>query len=335
MKHIFTIAFLLIAMSCSKSDSKSTNLNGAGATFPYPIYAAWSFDYYKSEKIKLNYQSIGSGGGVKQITNRTVDFGASDAPVPAEKLVEEKLLQFPAIIGGVVPIVNIPNVAAGQLKLSSEVLAKIYMNEITMWNDPAIVADNEGIELPAKEITTVQRSDGSGTTAIFTNFLGVVYPKFEEKIGMGKAVKWIGGVGAKGNEGVANYVKKLEYSIGYVEYAYAKQNNLSDVQLRNKAGNFVSPNVESFMAAGASAEWNPDNHFYLWMINAPGENSWPITGASFILMAQEKPEVNKNVIKFFEWCFQNGDKTAVDKTYIPLPEELKTKVRAYWATHVK
>jgi phosphate transport system substrate-binding protein len=209
------------------------------------------------------------------------------------------------------------------------------MNEITMWNDPAIVADNEGIELPAKEITTVQRSDGSGTTAIFTNFLGVVYPKFEEKIGMGKAVKWIGGVGAKGNEGVANYVKKLEYSIGYVEYAYAKQNNLSDVQLRNKAGNFVSPNVESFMAAGASAEWNPDNHFYLWMINAPGENSWPITGASFILMAQEKPEVNKNVIKFFEWCFQNGDKTAVDKTYIPLPEELKTKVRAYWATHVK
>lgn len=332
MTKIIGISLLLIMIACS--GKSSSTINGAGATFPYPIYAAWSYDYYKSTQTKLNYQSIGSGGGVKQIMNRTVEFGASDAPVEAAKLEENKLLQFPAIIGGVVPIVNVEGVESGALKLSNDVLAKIYMKEITMWDDAAIKADNPDITLPSEKISSIHRSDGSGTTAIFTNYLTIVYPEFEQKIGKGKSVKWIEGVGAKGNEGVANYVKQLKNSIGYVEYAYAKENNLSYAQVKNKEGNFVTPNVESFKSAAEFAEWDPSQHFYLWLIDAPGENSWPITGASFILLAKENIEANKKVITFFEWCFQNGDKTAIDKTYIPLPETLKQQIRTYWQANI-
>ena len=328
-----SISILLLLAACSgKSDD---TINGAGATFPYPIYAAWAYDYKQTTEIKLNYQSIGSGGGVKQIMSRTVEFGASDAPVEVDELNKNDLLQFPAIIGGVVPIINMPGMESGAIKLSDKVLAEIFMEEITMWNDDQIKADNPDLELPAEKITSVHRSDGSGTTAIFTNYLSIVYPSFEEKIGKGKSVKWIGGVGSKGNEGVANYVKQLNYSIGYVEYAYAKENNLSHIQLKNKAGQYVSPNVESFKSAAEFAEWNPANHFYLWLINAPGENSWPITGASFILLAKEKPEANKKVIQFYDWCFKNGDQTAINKTYIPLPESLKNQIRQYWQDNIK
>ena len=333
MLKIIKISLFILIIGCS-SKSNDT-INGAGATFPYPIYAAWAYDYKQTTEIRLNYQSIGSGGGVKQITSRTVEFGASDAPVKPEDLVKSDLLQFPAIIGGVVPIVNMPGMEPGAIKLSDKVLAEIFLAEITMWNDPQIIADNPGIVLPAEKITSVHRSDGSGTTAIFTNYLAIVYPDFETKIGKGKSVKWIGGVGAKGNEGVANYVKQLNYSIGYVEYAYAKENTLSYIQLKNKAGQYVSPNVESFKSAAEFAKWNPKEHFYLWLINAPGEGSWPITGASFILLAKDKPESNKKVIQFFEWCFQNGDQTAINKTYIPLPESLKEQIKTYWQENIK
>ncbi|MCB0279696.1 MAG: phosphate ABC transporter substrate-binding protein PstS [Calditrichaeota bacterium] len=333
MMKLTVLSALVLLVSCS-GGKKDDTINGAGATFPYPIYAAWAYDYKQTSEIKLNYQSIGSGGGVKQIMSRTVEFGASDAPVEAEELNKNQLLQFPAIIGGVVPIVNLPGQESGSVKLSDKVLAEIFMEEITMWNDEQIKADNPDLNLPAEKITSVHRSDGSGTTAIFTNYLADVYPKFEEKVGKGKSVKWVGGVGAKGNEGVANYVKQLPYSIGYVEYAYAKENDLSHVQLKNKAGNYVSPTVETFKSAAEFAEWDPSTHFYLWLINAPGESSWPITGASFILMAKEKPETNKKVIQFFDWCFKNGDQTAISKTYIPLPESLKQQIRTYWQANI-
>ncbi|RMD91322.1 MAG: phosphate ABC transporter substrate-binding protein PstS [Calditrichaeota bacterium] len=305
-------------------------INGAGATFPYPVYAAWAYEYQKATKIKLNYQSIGSGGGVRQISQRTVDFGASDAPLTPERLAKEELLQFPAIIGGVVPIVNIPGIKSGQLKLTQEALGKIFAGEIEYWDDPAIKSVNQDLNLPHKKITSVHRSDGSGTTAIFTKYLAVVYPEFEKKVGVGKSVKWVGGIGAKGNEGVANYVKRVKYSIGYVEFAYAKQNKLPYALLRNKEGNFVAPDFSTFKAAAANAEWNLDEHFYLWLVDEPGKDSWPITGASFILLAKEKPESNKRVVKFYDWCFKNGDKTAERLTYVPLPEKLKNLIREYW-----
>ena len=310
-------------------------INGAGASFPFPIYQAWALDYYKATGIRLNYQSIGSGGGVRQITNRTVEFGASDAPVKPEKLKKEKLLQFPAIIGGVVPIINVPGVQKNTLKLSSEAITKIFMGEITHWNDKLIAKENPNASLPNKKITTVKRSDGSGTTAIFTNYLASANAEFEKKVGVGKSVKWPkGGVSAKGNEGVANYVKRIKNSIGYVEYAYAKKNNLSYALLQNKEGHYVAPTVESFKAAAAYAEWKPEENFYLWMVNAPGKDSWPVTGASFILLGSEKAESNKKVTDFYDWCFKNGDQRAIDETYIPLPVSLKDKIRTYWSKNI-
>ncbi|GAB4170760.1 MAG: phosphate ABC transporter substrate-binding protein PstS [Calditrichia bacterium] len=308
-------------------------ISGAGATFPYPVYSAWAYEYHKAENIKLNYQSIGSGGGVKQITKRTVDFGASDAPLKPERLEREGLLQFPAIIGGVVPIVNMPGVKSGQLKLSGEVLAKIFTEEIKYWDNAEIKALNPDVTLPHKKISSIHRSDGSGTTAIFTSYLAIVYPNFEKLVGVGKSVKWIGGIGAKGNEGVANYVRRVKYSIGYVEFAYAKQNKLPHVLLKNKDGNFVEPGFDNFKAAAANAEWKPEEHFYLWLLNEPGANSWPITGASFILLAKENQESNKRVVKFYDWCFNNGDATAEKLTYVPLPESLKNLIRDYWKKH--
>ncbi len=333
MKKLMAI-FISILMLTGLSFGQGI-INGAGATFPFPVYSAWAYDYHKTTDIKINYQSIGSGGGVKQITSRVVEFGATDAPVKPEKLVKDNLLQFPAIIGGVVPIVNLPGIKPGELKLSGEVLVKIFMGEIKNWDDPAILKDNQGLKLPSTKITTIHRADGSGTTAILTTYFVSVMPEFKEKVGVGKAVNWPDGIGAKGNEGVANYVKRVKNSIGYVEYAYAKQNKLADVQIRNREGNFVKPGAESFKAAAAYAEWDPDNHFYLWMVNSPGKDSWPITGASFILLAKERPEDNKKVIKFYDCCFNNGDQTAARLTYIPLPESLKDKIRAYWQKNIR
>ncbi len=308
-------------------------INGAGATFPYPVYQAWAYMYYKATGIKLNYQSIGSGGGIRQIKNRTVDFGASDAPLPPEKLDEYKLYQFPAIIGGVVPVVNIPGIKGGQLKLDADTICHIYLGDIKYWDNQKIKALNPDLNLPHQEISVVHRADGSGTTAIFTNYLAGACEDWKNKVGAGKAVKWPVGIGGKGNEGVANYVKRLKYSIGYVEFAYAKQNRLSYTLLKNPAGKFVAPSIETFKAAGATAQFDPKKHFYLWMVNAPGENAWPIAGASFILEAREKTEVNKKVNKFFKWAFENGDKIAERLDYVPLPKELKEKIYNYWKEH--
>lgn len=305
-------------------------INGAGATFPYPVYAAWAYMYYKETGIKLNYQSIGSGGGVRQIKNRTVDFGASDAPLPPEKLKEYKLYQFPAIIGGVVPVVNIPGVRSGKLKLDPEIICNIYLGKIKYWDNEQIKKINPKLDLPHKEIQVIHRADGSGTTAIFTTYLSGACPEWKEKVGSGKAVKWPVGIGGKGNEGVANYVKRLKYSIGYVEFAYAKQNRLTYTLLKNPAGNFVAPSIETFKAAGATANFDPKKDFYLWMVNAPGKKAWPIAGASFILEAREKTETNKKVNRFFKWAFEKGDKIAEKLDYVPLPKELKQKIYSYW-----
>ena len=305
-------------------------INGAGATFPYPVYSAWAQEYYKSTGIRLNYQSIGSGGGIRQIKNRTVDFGASDAPLSPEKLEEYKLYQYPAIIGGVVPVVNIEGVGAGQLKLDSSSLCNIYLGKIKYWDNPKIKEQNPNLKLPHEKITVVHRSDGSGTTAIFTTYLAEVCPDWKDQVGAGKSVKWPAGIGGKGNEGVANYVKRSKFSIGYVEFAYAKQNKLAYIKLKNKAGNYVEPSIESFKDAGATANFEPDKHFYLWMVNAPGKKAWPIAGASFILLAKEKTDINKRVNAFYKWAFENGDKIATKLDYVPLPKELKDKIYKYW-----
>ncbi len=327
MKKI--LAGFVVAGVVSTSFAGDT-INGAGATFPYPVYAAWAYKYYKETGIKLNYQSIGSGGGIRQIKNRTVDFGASDAPLNPEKLDEYKLYQFPAIIGGVVPVVNIPGVKAGKLRLDSDTLCHIFLGDIKYWDNEKIKKLNPEINLPHKDIKVVHRSDGSGTTAIFTTYLSQVCPDWKEKVGAGKAVKWPVGIGGKGNEGVANYVKRLKYSIGYVEFAYAKQNRLKYTLLKNQAGNFVAPSIETFKSAGATANFDPKKHFYLWMVNAPGKNAWPIAGASFILEAREKAEVNKKVNRFFKWAFEHGDEIAIKLDYVPLPKELKEKIYRYW-----
>lgn len=326
LSFVLTLTVLLLF---SKAFAEET-LNGAGATFPYPVYSAWAYDYHKATGVKLNYQSIGSGGGIRQIVNRTVDFGASDNVLTSEELNKDNLLQFPAVIGGVVPVVNIPGVKEGQLKLDSETLCKIFLGEIKNWSDPKIKAMNQNLNLPDKEITVVHRSDGSGTTAIWTHYLSGACPAWKDKVGYGTSVKWPVGIGGKGNEGVANYVKRTAYSIGYVEFAYAKQNKLTYTLLKNPAGNFVAPSFETFEDAAETAAFDAKNHFATWLTNASGKNSWPIAGATFILLAKEKKESNIRTVKFFDWAFNNGDAKARELIYIPLPKSLKDKIRAYW-----
>jgi phosphate transport system substrate-binding protein len=330
MKTILKLALVAALVFSFGQAEAAEMLNGAGATFPYPVYSAWAFDYNKVTGVQLNYQSIGSGGGVKQITARTVDFGASDDPMKPESLAKEKLLQFPAVIGGVVPVANLENVKPGQLKLDADTLCKIFLGDIKKWSDARVTKLNAGLKLPDSEITVVYRSDGSGTTAIFTNYLDETCPAWKEKVGAGKAVKFPVGIGGKGNEGVANYVKRTANSIGYVEFAYAKQNKLDYTQLKNKAGNFVEPGFESFEDAAETGDFDAKKGFYLWLTNAPGKQSWPIAGATFILLAQEKTDPNKQTVKFFDWAFKNGDNKAKELVYVPLPKSLKDKVRAYW-----
>ncbi|WP_050742500.1 phosphate ABC transporter substrate-binding protein PstS [Deferribacter desulfuricans] len=319
---MFLVSFSIFA--------KQKIINGAGATFPYPVYSAWAYKYYKETGVRLNYQSIGSGGGVRQIKNRTVDFGASDAPLTPEKLNEYKLYQFPAIIGGVVPVVNIKGLKAGEFKLTKGILANIFLGKITKWNDPEISKVNPGVKLPDAKITVVHRSDGSGTTAIFTKYLAAISDEWKNKVGTGKSVNWPVGIGGKGNEGVANYVKRVKNSIGYVEFAYAKNNKLTYVLLENKEGNFVAPSFDAFKAAAAFANWDKKKGYYLWLVNAPGKDSWPIAGASFILLAKEQVESNKRVVKFYDWAFKNGDEIAEKLLYVPLPKNLKDNIRNYW-----
>lgn len=327
---LLVIAALLMCFSPAQA---AETLNGAGATFPYPVYSAWAYEYHKVTGVKLNYQAIGSGGGIRQITERTVDFGASDAPLTPAHLDKARLFQFPAVMGGVVPVVNIRGVKAGQLKLDSDAFSKIYLGEIKYWDDERIKALNPNVMLPHKKITVVHRSDGSGTTAIFTHYLSAVSPEWKNEVGAGTSVKWPVGIGGKGNQGVANYTKRAPNSIGYVEFAYAVQNKLAYVLLKNSAGNFVAPSFDAFEDAAATANFDPQKHFYLWLVNAPGSKAWPIAGATFILLAREKPATNKKVTAFYNWSFKNGDAEAKKLVYVPLPESLKNKIRAYWKEH--
>ena len=332
MKRIATLA-LIAVLALGTAAFAEDMLNGAGATFPYPVYSAWAHEYNKITGLRLNYQSIGSGGGIKQITERTVDFGASDKPLTPEELAKANLLQFPAVIGGVVPVVNIQGIKAGELRLDPETVCKIYMGEITKWNDPKIKGLNPKVNLPNSEITVVHRSDGSGTTAIFTDYLSDVCPAWKEKVGAGTSVSWPAGIGGKGNEGVANYVQQTANSIGYVEFAYAKQNNLTFTLLKNHAGTFVAPSFETFEDAAATASFDPKKDFYLWLNDAPGKKAWPIAGATFILLAKEKKDSNMKVVKFYDWAFKNGDVKAKELIYVPLPKSLKSKIEGYWKSN--
>lgn len=315
------------------------DFNGAGATFPSPIYAKWAEAYSSQSGGGLNYQSIGSGGGIKQIQARIVDFGASDAPMNPDELAHAGLTQFPTVIGGVVPVVNIDGVAPGQLKLDDKVLADIFQGRITKWNDRRIVADNPGLALPNETINVMYRQDGSGTTFIFTTYLSQISPDWKNSVGAGKAVKWPVGTGGMGNDTVASYVRRLKNSIGYVEYAYVLQNKMTYAQLKNRDGYFVSPTDASFKAAAANAQWDADKGFYEILTDEPGADSWPITGATFILVyksaSAEKAERAKEVLKFFDWAFTNGDKLASELNYVPLPANLKTMIHSAWKSQVK
>ncbi len=326
---------LIISLGLAAMVSTGANaadITGAGASFPYPLYAKWAEAYKAKTGNGLNYQSIGSGGGIKQITAKTVDFGASDAPLTADKLDAEGLLQFPTVMGGVVPVVNLEGVNTGALKLSPAVLADIFLGKVKKWNEPVIANLNAGIKLPDLNITVVHRADGSGTTWIYTNYLSKVSAEWKEKVGNNAAVQWPTGVGGKGNEGVAQYVQRIKGAIGYVEYAYAKKNGMTYAQLQNKAGNFVKPDDVSFKAAAAGADWKGTPGYAVVLTDQAGKDSWPITGATFILMhkKQAKPAQALEVLKFFDWAYQNGDKMAADLDYVPMPAEVKTVIHSAW-----
>ncbi len=311
-------------------------LNGAGATFPEPIYSAWMYKYNELKGVRVNYQGIGSSGGIRQIKAKTVDFGGSDAPLTGPELREAGLLQFPMVIGGVVPIVNVKGVAPGELKLTNVVVASIFGGEITYWNDEEITSLNPGLELPNEPITVVHRADGSGTTWIFTNYLDKVSASWHEKVGTGKVVPWPVGVGAKGNPGVAAYVQRVNASIGYVEYAYSVQSNLSHVSLRNGAGEYVQPTIESFQAAAANADWANADEYYVVLTDQPGDGSWPIVGATFILVYRDQQDIAtaRSMLEFFNWCYGHGDDMAVDKDYVPIPDSVVEMVRATWKNEI-
>lgn len=310
--------------------TSAQDVTGAGASFPAPVYAKWADAYNKATGARINYQSVGSGAGIRQIKAKTVDFGASDAPLKDEELAKEGLIQFPTVIGGVVPVVNIKGITPGQIKMTGQLLGDIYLGKVTKWSDPAIKALNPGVSLPDAAISVVRRADGSGTTFLFTNYLSKVNEEWKSKVGEGTAVNWPTGAGGKGNEGVSAFVQRLPNSIGYVEYAYAKQNKMPHVQLRNKDGNYVSPDEANFKAAAAGAQW--DKSFYQVLTEQPGKDAWPITGATFILMhkAQEKPAQAAAALKFFDWAYKNGDKMASDLEYVPLPDSVKDLIRKQW-----
>nr|WP_317203460.1 phosphate ABC transporter substrate-binding protein PstS [Janthinobacterium sp.] len=319
------------------STAMAADMTGAGATFPYPIYAKWAESYKAATGNGLNYQSVGSGAGIKQIKAKTVDFGASDMPLKAEDLDAEGLMQFPAIMGGVVTVVNLDGVAPGQLKMTGQVVADIYLGKVTKWNAPEIAALNAGVKLPATDITVVYRADGSGTSFLFTDWLSKVHPEFKAKIGAGTALKWVVGVGGKGNEGVAANVQRIKGAIGYVEWAYAKKNKMSHTQLKNKDGHFLQPDDDNFKAAAASAEWTKTPGFGVVLTDQAGKNSWPVTGVSFILMHKTQPDAakGKEVLKFFDWAFKNGGSAATDLDYVPLPASVVKLVQESWKANLK
>ena len=323
---------LLVSMA-----SAEVTLNGAGASFPFPVYSQWANKYQELTGVKLNYQSIGSGGGIAQIKAKTVDFGASDAPLSEKELNEAGLVQFPLIMGGVVAVMNVKDVAPGALKLTGAVLADIFLGKVDKWNDPAIADANKDVKMPDLAITVVYRADGSGTTNIFTDYLAKVSATWKEKIGVGKTVEWPVGVGGKGNEGVAANVQKVNGAIGYVEYAYALLNNMTHVALQNKAGKMVQPSLETFQAAAANADWTKAPGFALFLTEQPGDQSWPITGASFILIYKDQKDaaLATALLKFFDWCFTKGGDIAKGLHYVPMPENVVKMAEDVWAKNVK
>ncbi|WNJ89965.1 phosphate ABC transporter substrate-binding protein PstS [Bosea sp. 685] len=329
MRKILILAAASIGLSGAV---QAADITGAGATFPFPIYAKWAEAYKKETNIGLNYQSIGSGGGIRQIKAKTVAFGATDAPLKGEELTKEGLIQFPTVMGGVVPAINVAGIEAGKLKLTGQLIAEIYLGDIKKWNDPKIAALNAGVTLPDASINPVYRSDGSGTTFVWTDYLSRVSPDWKTKIGANQSVQWPVGIGGKGNEGVSASVKQVANSIGYVEYAYAKQNKLSFALVQNADGNYPAPDDKAFQAAAANANWNEAPGFGISLNNQKGAQAWPITSATFILIhaKPEKPEEAQAALKFFDWAYKSGDELATGIDYVPLPGKVKDMVRAAW-----
>jgi len=326
-----------LAVAFTVSTAQAAEISGAGATFPYPIYAKWADAYKKETGIGLNYQSIGSGGGIKQIEKKTVTFGASDKPLPGEELDKYGLAQFPMVMGGIVPVVNVEGIKPGELVLDGDTLAKIFMGDITKWDDPAIKKLNPDAKLPSSAIAVVHRSDGSGTTFNFTYYLSDVSSDWKSKIGSNTAVEWPVGIGAKGNEGVANNVGNTKGSIGYVEYAYALQNKLTYTKMMNKAGKTVAPTSESFQAAAAGADWSSAPGFGVILANQPGDESWPMTAGTWILMYKKPsdPAKSSTALKFFAWAYKNGDKMAEELDYVPMPDSVVEQVQKMWSDDIK
>jgi phosphate transport system substrate-binding protein len=327
---------VLLASLCLSGMAQAADVTGAGSSFVFPVISAWSQDYSKQAPNRINYQSIGSGGGIAQIKAATVDFGASDAPLSAEDLAAGGMGQFPSVIGGIVPIINVEGIEPGQLKLDGPTLAKIFMGDIKKWNDPAIVALNPELKDKLKDqaITVVHRSDGSGTSYNFTNYLSKVSPEWREKLKFGSTVQWPAGVGGKGSEGVSAYVKQIKGSIGYVEHSYAETNKLSYTQLKNAAGKFIEPNAKAFAAAADTADWGSVKDFNLIMTNAPGDTAWPITATTWIIMYKKakNPEQSAAAFDFFKWSLENGQSQAEKLSYVALPKALVTRVEDYWKT---
>ena len=333
-KSRILLAATMAAVFGFASNAHAADVSGAGASFIYPVMTQWSADYAKATGKEVNYQSIGSGGGIAQIKAGTVDFGSSDAPLKPEDLEKAGLAQFPSVIGGVVPVINVPGVASGALKLDGELLADIFLGKVTRWNDPRIVALNAGVKLPDRKITVVHRSDGSGTTFNFVNYLSKVSGEWKASVGEGTSVKWPVGIGGKGNEGVAAYVKQITGGIGYVELSYALGSKMAYARLKNAAGNYVLPSEESFSAAATSADWKSTQDFHLVMTNAPGAHAWPITATNFILMYKQPKNAAtaKQARDFFAWIYANGDAAAQELHYVPLPDVLVRQIEAYWAS---
>lgn len=335
-----SVAALSLLTLVTLGQAESLSINGAGASFPYPVYSQWAHKYHELNGVKINYQSIGSGGGIAQTKAKTVDFGATDEPMKPEELEQLGLVQFPTVMGGVVPVLNVPGIESGKLKLDGATLAAIFMGTINKWDDAAIQKLNPDLKLPSQAITVASRTDGSGTTYIFTSYLAAVSPEFKAKVGAGKAVKWpaANSIGGKGNEGVAGQVKAVSGAIGYVEYAYAFQNKIPYALLKNQAGKFVAPSIESFQAAAANADWSKaPKGFSLMLNNQPGEASWPIVGATYIMVYKDYADANKGkaILKFFDWGYKHGADMAKDLHYVPLPDNVVKLVQAEWAKEVK
>ena len=324
-------------MVAASTSAFAADITGAGATFPFPIYSKWADAYKKETGNGLNYQSIGSGGGIKQIQANTVTFGASDMPLKPEVLAKSGLVQFPTVVGGAVPVVNLEGIKSGELKLDGPTLAKIFLGEITKWNDPAIAKLNPSAKLPSQAIIVVHRSDGSGTTFIWTNYLSKVSPDWASKVGANTSVEWPVGIGAKGNEGVANNVSNTKGAIGYVEYAYVKQNKITSVDMINKEGKTVAPSAATFQAAAGNADWEKSDHYYVILTNQPGADSWPIAGATFILFHTQPQDAAAatEALKFFAWAYKNGDRMAEELDYLPMPDKVVSSIQKMWASNIK